>query len=234
FLLCEQMFQTYQNIRSVCKGIREVCKGPLRFATSDHITNDLLVNPILQFKKDYPLVTPSIYTGTPDEIVEHILKTECEFGLLFSRPLLPQIDYQVLREEQMLLVCQPDLWKKNKKASVNKTLKEVISNSGYISSLGALLQTRPSKVLKELFGEMPKISLETNNQEAQKRFCIEGGGVAYLSKFMVEEEVKSEKLFSIPMDDLHEFNLWIARRKGRHLSLSARTFLQFLRDNLDL
>jgi DNA-binding transcriptional LysR family regulator len=76
---------------------------------------------------------------------------------------------------------------------------------------------------------MPRIGLETNNQEAQKRFCLNGGGVAYLSRFMVEKEIETGRLFEIPVESPHEFNLWLAKRKGLELSLSARTFLDTLK-----
>ena len=34
---------------------------------------------------------------SPDEIMQALLMTDCEFGLLFTRVNLPQIDYQILR-----------------------------------------------------------------------------------------------------------------------------------------
>jgi DNA-binding transcriptional LysR family regulator len=231
FLRCEELFRTFHEIEGLCRGTRETCEGPLRFATTDHVTNDLLVGPLQSFRKRYPLVIPSLFTGTPDEIVHALLNTECEFGLLFSKVTIPQIDYQILRAaEPMVLVCHPDVWKKNKSSSDAKTLKKVIESVGYIASIGALLQTRPSRVLQELFGEMPRIGFETNSQEVQKRICIKGGGVAYLSRFMVASEIESGKLHEIQVDHPHVFNLWFATRKGRQLSFTARTFLQHLKD----
>ena len=231
FHRCEQLFQTFHEIEGICRGTREICEGPLRFACSDHVANDLLVKPIQTFRHKYPVV-PSIFTGTPDEIIHALLQTECEFGLLFSKRPIPQIDYKILRAEKMALVCHPEIWKKNKMPTVAKTLKNVVNNIGYIASIGATMQSRPSQVLLELFGEMPRIGLETNSQESQKRFCLDGGGIAYLSRFMVEEEINQGLLFDIPFESLHEFNLWIATRKGRALSLNARTFLDFLKGEL--
>ena len=229
YLRCERMLQTVNEIEGVCRGTRETCEGPLRFATTDHVTNDFLVKPIQAFRNQYPLVIPSIFTGTPDEIAHALLNTECEFGLLFSKVPITQIEYSELRGEPMALVCQAELWKKNKMPSDTKTLKKVIQNVGYIASIGALSQNRPSRVLQELFGEMPRIGLEANSQESQKRFCLSGGGVAYLARFMVEKEIQSGKFFEIPVEHPHVFKLWVATRKGSYLSFSARTFLDSLR-----
>lgn len=229
FRKSEHLFQTFHEIEGLCRGTREVCEGPLRLATTDHVTNDLLVKPIQSFRKQYANVIPSIFTGTPDEIVQALLNTECEFGLLFSKVPLPQIDYDVVRAERMALVCQPELWSKNRSSDNAKTLKKTLESTGYIASIGAVVQTRPSRVLSELFGEMPRIGLETNSQEAQKRFCMAGGGVAYLARFMVEKEIQRGKLFEIPVESPHLFNLWVATKKGRTLSLAARTFLEHLK-----
>ena len=171
-------------------------------------------------------MTPSVFTGTPESIVDTLLNTDCEFGLLFTKVTIPQIEYEILRSEKMALVCHPDLWKKH------KNLKSVLGDVGYIASIGATLQSRPSRVLSELFGDMPPIGMEANSQEAQKRFAMAGGGVAYLARFMVAQEIGEGKLYDIPIDHAHEFNLWRATRKGRPLSFSARTFLAYLRENL--
>jgi DNA-binding transcriptional LysR family regulator len=228
YLRCEELFQNVHRIEELCRGVRETCEGPMRFATTDHVTNDLLIKPIQDFRREFPLVIPSIFTGTPDEIAHALLNTDCEFGLLFSKVPLPQIEYRQLRPEKMALVCKSEVWKKNKSSSAAKTLKNVLQSVGYIASIGALLQGRPSRVLSELFGEMPRIGLEANGQEAQKRFCIAGGGVAYLARFMVEKEIQNGQLFEIPVGEPHVFHMWLATRKGRNLSLSARSFLEHL------
>lgn len=226
FHRCQQLFQTFQEIESLCRGKRETCEGPLRFATTDHVTNYLLVQPIQTFRRKFPKVVPSIFTGAPEDIIQTLMDTECEFGLLFAKVVNPQIEYQEVSMEKMALVCHPDLWKKHKGGTNSKTLKKVLAEVGYISSIGAFLQQRLSTVALEVFGEMPPIGLETNGQEAQKRFCVAGGGVAYLARFMVEKEIESGKLFEIPVDEVHDFPLWLATRRGRQLSLSARMFLE--------
>lgn len=233
FLLCERIFQTEKEIENLCRGVQEKCEGPLRFAASDHVINDYLVKPLHTFRRQYPTVVPSIRSGTPDEIIQALLNTDSEFGLLFAKVNLPNIEYRILHPEIMALVCHPDIWKECKSSSNEKTLKKVIKNYGYLSSIGALLSSRPSRVLMELFGEVPQIGLETNSQESQKRFCLAGEGVAYLSRFMVEKEIKRGDLFEIPVENIHSFNLWLARPKGKQLSLTSRMFLKHLKPEMD-
>lgn len=228
FSRCEELFRTFREIEGICKGTQEECAGPLRFAASDHVINDFLIQPIQAFRKLYPKVIPSIETGSPDEIIETLVKGTCEFGLLFAKPAIPQIDYKILRSQEMALVCHPELWKRCRSSSTEKTLKNVLKDQGYIASIGAHLRTRLTRVMQELFGEMPRVGFEVNTQEAQKRICLAQGGIAYLARFMVAKEIEEGRLFEVPVENPHSFHLWVATRRGRELTLAARTFLEHL------
>lgn len=229
FRQCENLFQTVNKIDEICRGIRQTCEGPLRFATTDHIANYLLIQPTQAFRNEFPLVVPSVFVGTPDEVISHLFNEEYEFGLLFAKVASPQIEYEGLREEPMALVVHADLWRENKAASQAATLQKVLSKVGYLSSIGVSKQSRPSRVLMELFGKMPQIGFEVSSQEAQKRICLARGGVAYLSRFMVEREIKNGELFEVNVGEPHAFKLWLATRRGRVLSLPANVFLDRLR-----
>ncbi|MBO9667705.1 MAG: LysR family transcriptional regulator [Bdellovibrio sp.] len=232
FMLCEKLFQTEKEIEDLCRGIQEKVEGPLQFGASDHVINDYLVKHLHSFRRKYPAVIPSINSGTPDEIIDRLLTTNSEFALLFAKVNTPQVEYKKLHFEQMTLVCHPDIWKESKSSNNEKTLQKVLANYGYLCSIGALLESRSSRVVMELFGQMPKLGLEVNSQESQKRFCLAGEGVAYLARFMVEKEIKQGDLFEIPVEHPHEFNLWLAKRKGHQLSLTAKTFLDHLTEKL--
>jgi DNA-binding transcriptional LysR family regulator len=228
FRLCEKLFYTEKEIENVCREAQFKCEGLLKFAASDHIINDLLPETIRKFRKKHSEVVPSIRTGTPDEIIQLLLTSDCEFALMFAKINTPQIEFRRLHVERMSLVCHPDLWEECKSTNNEMTLKKIIGQYGYISSIGASLDRRSSQVLLELFGEQPKIGFEINSQESQKRYCIAKEGVAYLQHFMVKKEIENGELHEISIDHIHEFHLWLAKPKGKILSLNSRTFLQHM------
>lgn len=228
FRLCEKLFHTEKEIEDICRGAQEKCEGYLRFAASDHIINHLLPEYIRSFRNEHPEIVPSIRSGTPDEVIQLLLTTECEFAFMFAKINSPQIEFRRLHSERMSLVCHPDLWKECKSTNNEKTLKKIINKYGYISSIGASLDRRSSQVLLELFGEQPKIGFEINSQESQKKYCMAKEGVAYLQHFMVKKEIESGELHEISIEHIHEFPLWLAKPKGKNLSLNSRTFLQHL------
>jgi DNA-binding transcriptional LysR family regulator len=229
FRQCEQVFQTVRKIEDVCRGVQETCEGPLRFATTDHIINYLLPQPLQSFRSEYAKVIPSVFIGSPDEILERLLHTDCEFYLSFAKVAAPQIEFAALREEPMALVVHAKVWKSVRESNQAAKLNKVLEKVGYISSIGAHAHSRPSRVLRELFGNMPPVVVEVNSQEAQKKICLSGGGVAYLSHFMVASEIASGDLHEIDVQKAHAFKLWLAFRRGHDLSLPARTFIEHLR-----
>ena len=225
FRHCEVLFQKVKEIEDLCQGSIEKCEGPLRFATTDHILNDHLVDLIHKFRRQYPKVIPSISTGTPIEMTNSLFETENEFVLSFTKIVSPQLVFHKQIVEPMVLFCSPEIWKGCKSSTDQKTITNVIEKYGYLCSIGGLARARTSRLLMELFGEIPEIGLETNSQESQKRFCVAGEGVAYLARFMVKAEIAAGTLLEMPIEGNHELGMWLAHRKGHDLSFTARTFL---------
>ncbi len=228
YRLCEELFQLEKQIENVCLDSNRECSGVLSFSASDHIVNYLLPNEVHPFRIKYPKIIPCIRTGSPEDIVNQLLTTESEFGLLFAKVNNPQIEYKKIREQKMSLVCHPKLWQECLMSTTEKTIKKIIKKKGYISSIGAISDRRLTRVIEEVFGEIPNFGLEVDSQESQKKFCLAGEGIAYLTRFMVEAEIEQGKLFEIPSDSLHDFNLWLARPRGKHLSLNSRTFIKHI------
>lgn len=221
FLQSERLFGLVTEIETTCKGHVEEISGPLNFASSDHVANYILVPFIQQMQQKYPTVISRIFSGTPHFIIERILGNEIEFGLYFTKVNVPGIRYEVIAKMEMAVVASPKI--------VTESLKKAVNKTGFIGSIKTEYQHHPSKDIIDLMAGSPRIALESNSQEMQKRFCLAGGGVAYLAKFMVEEELKNGSLVEIPVKKMIHVDLFLATRKGRDLSVTARTFLTLLR-----
>lgn len=232
FVRCEKIFKTCKEIEFFCQGKRENCEGLLAFAAIDHILNYLLAEPLQEFLNRYPGLLPSVFTDGHLEVIEKVKSTDVEFGFTFTKVPDPQIDYKRIIKKPMAVVCHPRLWKESHSSSTEKTIKNVLAKRGYISSVGVHLQEGPSRVVKEIFGGMPKISFEVNSQESQKSIALAGGGIAFLSKFMVEKEIADGSLVEVPTEKTYSFNLWLLTRKGRELSLNSKTAIDFFEARL--
>jgi DNA-binding transcriptional LysR family regulator len=221
FTRCEQMFATLTEVENLCQGKKAICEGPLRMGASDHIANYLLAEKVAEFHVAYPQVVPSIFVGTPAEMVQLISKREMEFGLFFTKVKAPQIVYQTLFTMPLAAVCHPKLLERNQK----KTLETL----HYIGSIKQDYRHYPALEFLESLGKSNSVNIESNSQETQKRLCLNGAGMALLARFMVEEEIENGSLVELVPNRSMVAEMVLARRKNSELSLNGKTFLEFLR-----
>lgn len=228
FLKSERIFQTLAEIEATCQGTKESCDGPLRLGASDHVINYLLIDKLRELQSEHPGAVPSVVHGTPNDLVDLLLRSEIELALFFTKVSLPGIHYEELRELEMAAVCHPRLLGKEKPG---RNLRETLERYGFIGSVGTHYAHHPSRDLMGLAGGKPVTAFESNSQEAQKRFCLAGGGVAYLARFMVESELTQGELAELPLKKPLRSKLLLATRKGRDLPPVARAFLRKLQAN---
>lgn len=226
FAKSEHVFQTLTEIENTCRGTKETCSGLLRIGASDHVINYLMIGQLEEMRAEHPLVIPSVQAGTPNEILAAILANEIELGLFFTRVASPGIAYEVISSVDMALVCHPKFQKSIRQADRPAQLRETLNEIGFIGSIGAHYQHHPSESLIKLMGEEPTYAFEASSQETQKRLALSGGGISFLARFMVDNEIKAKELIEIPLPKPIRLDLLLATRKNQMLSLSARTFLK--------
>jgi DNA-binding transcriptional LysR family regulator len=227
FRVSAGIFQAVSEIENTCRGTKAACEGSLRFGASDHVVNYWLTKKMRRLQKEHPKVVPSVFSGAPHEIIQLIFNNELEFGLFFTKVNVPGIQYESLADISMAVVCHPRLVAK--KLSGPALTRSVLKQSGFIGSIRSHYQTHPAQGFIDLAGDEPFMAFESNSQEAQKRYCLAEGGVAFLARFMVEEDLKKGALVELPTAKPLSLELSVAKRKGLPLSMAAQIFLGELR-----
>lgn len=217
---CEGVFRTLGEIEATCRGREEVCSGPLRVGASDHVGNYWLAPFLLRLRERHPSVTPGLLSGTPHALVEALLAREIEFALFFSKVNTSGIRYEPLTRVPMAVVVAPGL--------ADGTLKKVAARVGLIESVRAQYARNPSQELVDVLGADVPVAFECNSQEGQKRMCLMGGGIAFLARFMVADDLAAGRLVEFPLKKPIAYDLLLARRAGVELSLNARTLLEMI------
>lgn len=232
FTKSQSLFQVAQEIEEICRGQKATCAGPLRMSVSDHAANYLLTEALVEMRIEHPKVTPMIFAGPPIDLISAMLNNETELALFFTKITTPGIVYEELSPVEMSLVCHPHWVEKHKGLLNPKQFQKAIQNLPIISSIATQHQKHPSQPFFDMVGTQIDIAFEANSQETQKKICLAGGGVAYLARFMVEDEINSKKLVSLPLPEKVTGFLHLAYRKEAVLSLNARTFLEILKKRL--
>ena len=74
-----------------------------------------------------------------------------------------------------------------------------------------------------------RVALELGSNKAIKRAVLRGVGVAVLSVYAVQEELRAGRLIALKVGDLHcDREMYIVRDRRRVLPPPARIFLAFL------
>ena len=74
-----------------------------------------------------------------------------------------------------------------------------------------------------------RVALELGSNEAIKEAVLRGVGVAILSTYAVQKELKGGQLHSLEVSDLYcDRDMFVVQDRRRVLSLQARLFLNFL------
>ena len=74
-----------------------------------------------------------------------------------------------------------------------------------------------------------RVALELGSNEAIKRAVLRGVGVAVLSIYAVQEELRAGRLIALKVGDLHcDREMYVVRDRRRVLPPPARIFLAFL------
>ena len=80
-----------------------------------------------------------------------------------------------------------------------------------------------------------KIKMELGSNEAIKQAVAGGLGLALLSRSTLNHDPEQEELAVLDVDGFPVMRAWyVVRQKGKQMSVVADTFLEFLREHLQL
>jgi len=94
------------------------------------------------------------------------------------------------------------------------------------------LNTWPIQVQGKAFGARPKI--KASNGETVRRLALEGAGIACLSRFLVQDDIKAGRLIALFEDqiELHYQKIHAVYYLQEHLPKRVRLFIDFLAEKL--
>jgi DNA-binding transcriptional LysR family regulator len=156
---------------------------------------------------------------------------EVNLGLVGRKADRPHLESRHLANDRMLLVVPPNhAWAKRRQVS----LKQLIGQPVILREVGSGLRhgfeqslERAGRSLADL-----RVALELGSNEAIKEAVIRGVGVAVLSVYAVQKELRTGQLHGLKVSDLHsDREMFIVLDRRRVLPFPARLFLIFLETN---
>lgn len=213
----------FEDTQLAIQELKGLERGSLRIGASTTPGIYLVPRLVAEFKRQHPKV--EIYVAIKDtrRVEDLLLKNEFDFGFVGGHLIGHEIEVIPWRTDELALVVpvnHPFAKKKRIRPSDLQGERFIVREQG--SATQALVDAS----LREWDLQLNAV-METDNPGAVKQAVQAGLGIAFISKFAIETEVRNKILATVKVEGLKaRRELKIAHRKGKHLSRAARAFIK--------
>ena len=201
-------------------------RGTLRIGASTTPGMYLIPQVIAHFKARYPKIDIHLVIRGTRQIEEGVIRNEFDFGFVGGHLAGDEVDVFPWLTDQLVLVVDPKhplALKKKVKAYDLQREKFILREPGSATRAAINARLRKAALLLEPIMEM-------ENPESVKKAVLSGLGIAFISRFAVETELKAKTLIAVSIRDLNiERELKIVYRKDKHLGRAAKAFIEMAR-----
>lgn len=203
-------------------------RGSIRIGGSTTPGMYLIPKIIASFKKRYPKIEVHLGIRDTRQVEEGVIRNEFDFGFVGGHLAGDEVDVQPWLTDDLVLIvaCNHRLARKRFVAADSLRQENfIVRESGSA--------TRASVVnCLEQSGLTLATTMEMENPESVKKAVQSGLGIAFISRFAVETELKAKTLVMVRVKDLViARELKIVYRRDKHLSPAARAFIEIAKNH---
>ena len=201
-------------------------RGSVRIGASTTPGMYLIPRTIAQFKQQYPKIDVHLAVRDTRQIEEGVIRNEFDFGFVGGHLAGDEVDVLPWIIDHLVLVVPSNhvLARKTlvKVADLRKE-RFILREPGSATRAAVVNHLQKSDLKVETVMEM-------ENPESVKKAVQSGLGIAFISKFAVETELKAKSLVAVRVKGLDiNRELKIVYRKDKHLGRAAQTFIEMAR-----
>lgn len=224
----QRILDLHRETRREVTGQEAPLSGELLLAASSVPGEYLLPALLSTFGQKHPHIRVRATVTDSMSVMAQVERGDVSLGLVGRKDKKPNLEFRYLASDRMVLVIPTGhVLSRRKKVSVKHLSGHPIilreSGSGLRDCFEKSLE-RGGRTLDDL-----SIVLELGSNEGIKAAVLRGVGMAVLSTYAVQKELRSGTLIALEVGDLHcDREMFIVRDKRRVLPLPARLFLTFL------
>lgn len=199
----------------------------MKLASSKTISNYLMPNIYFDFLSKYPIVKFDISTINSTRIIEDLINSKLDLGLIETDVNNPIIIKEKILEDELIIVTSDKTTPKELFIdNINK--KWILRENG--SGTREIFVNTLGKYIKEI-----DIFMELQDFEEIKTILLHNKNtVSAISKYAVQKELKSKKLFEIKLKNFKfKRNLYLIYHKDKSKNLLFNTFIEFLKNRFE-
>ena len=183
---------------------------------------------IARFREQYPGITIALQIGNSRSVEERVRDGEVDIAVIGGHLLGPSercVAAGIVDELQ--LIVPPNYPVKNGTLAPERLARERV----LIREEGSATRQATERALRQA-GVTLRPAMELDHTETIKRAVMAGLGVAFVSRYAVEDEIKSGRLRTLPVQRMKiQRHFHVIHDERRPLSASARAFTAFLEAN---
>lgn len=225
-LFATRVIATMSDARHAIDELQGLERGLLRIGASTTPGMYLIPGTIAHFKQRYPRIDVHLAVKDTRQIEEGVMRNEFDFGFVGGHLAGDEVDVLPWITDEIILVV-PLGHRFAGKRSV--TAQELSSEKFVFREQGSATRAVVTAQLRKLHVDAEAI-MEIENPESLKKAVQNGLGIAFISAFAAETDLKAKTLIAVRIRNVEiRRELKIVYRKDKHLSRAAKTFIEVAR-----
>ena len=221
-----KVISAVDDARNAMDELQGLERGSLRIGASTTPGMYLVPRTIAQFKQRYPKIDVHLAVKDTRQIEEGVIRNEFDFGFVGGHLAGDEVDVLPWITDEIILIV-PLGHRFAGKRSV--TAQELSSEKFIFREQGSATRAVVSAHLRKLRVDAEAI-MEIENPESVKKAVQNGLGIAFISAFAAETDLKAKTLVAVKIRNVEiRRELKVVYRKDKHLSRAAQTFIEVAR-----
>lgn len=204
--------------------LRGVESGQLKICIASTV-NCFATRLLSRFCERYKNVSISLDVINRQELIRRLEDNEPDLVLMGQPPENLDVVARPFMDNPLIVISSPYHPMINRKGI---PITEMADETFVIREPGSGTRTAMKRIFDQ-FGVVPKTGIQLSSNETVKQSVEAGLGLAVVSVHTVELELEAGRLVSLDVQHFPVIRKWyIAYRRGKQLSATARTFMNFV------
>jgi DNA-binding transcriptional LysR family regulator len=228
YSFAQRILDLHRQARREITGHDVQVTGELLIAASSIPGEHLLPSLLSSFGKRHPQIQVRATVSDSTMAIGQVERGEVSLGLVGRKAEKPHLEYRFLARDRMVLVVPPH---HALGGSKKVTVKQLVTYPLVLRESGSGLRHCFERSLERAGWSLCeiRIAVELGSNEAIKEAVLRGIGVAILSTYAVQKELRAGDLHALEVSDLHcDRDMFIVQDRRRVLPPPAGLFPAFL------
>ncbi len=213
----------FEDAQVAMQELKGLDRGSLKIGASTTPGIYLVPRLVAEFKREHPKIEVYVAIKDTRQVEDLIIKNEFDFGFVGGHLIGSDVEVIPWRTDELALIVPV-----NHRFAAKKRVrpKDLAKEHFIFREQGSATQALVDSNLREWNLRLDMV-METDNPGAVKQAVQAGLGIAFVSKFAVETELKAKLLAAVKVEGLNaRRELRIIHRKDKHLTRAAQAFIK--------